>query len=142
MAARMVAMKAATDNAGNDESAKTFTVRLDKTPPSISGMPAAGCQIWPANHKLVAVATVAAQDGLSGLASINTNVTSSEPASAGQSDMVTTGSGLAPRAISLRAERLGSGPGRTYTISASATDLAGNATTAVAICTVPHDQGD
>ena len=105
-------------------------------------MPAAGCEIWPANHKFVAVATVAAQDGLSGLASFNTNVTSSEPASPGQSDMMTTGSGLAPRAISLRAERLGNGPGRVYTLSATATDLAGNATTAVATCTVPHDQGD
>ena len=132
----------ATDNAGNAETAKTFTVKLDKTPPAISGMPGVGCEIWPPNHKLVLVATVAANDGLSGLASFNTSVTSSEPASPGQSDMMTAGSGLAPRAISLRAERLGSGPGRVYTLSASATDLAGNATTAVATCTVPHDQGD
>jgi hypothetical protein len=132
----------ATDNAGNVESAKSLTVQLDKTPPSISGMPAAGCRIWPANHKFVAVATVAAQDGLSGLASFNTNVTSSEPASPGQSDIMIAGSGLAPRAISLRAERLGNGPGRVYTLSASATDLAGNAATAVATCAVPHDQGD
>ena len=131
----------ATDNAGNVETAKTVTVQLDKTPPSISGMPAAGCEIWPPNHKLVAVATVAAQDGLSGVASFNTGVTSSEPASPGQSDTMITGSGLDPRNISLRAERLANGPGRTYTLSANATDLAGNVTTAVATCTVPHDQG-
>jgi hypothetical protein len=132
----------ATDNAGNVESAKTLVVQLDKTPPSISGMPANGCEIWPPNHKLVKVATVATQDGLSGLASFGTGVTSSEPPSPGQSDTVTTGSGLDLRTISLRAERLASGQGRVYTLSASATDLAGNAATAVATCNVPHDQGN
>jgi hypothetical protein len=131
----------ATDNAGNVEAAKTLVVRLDKTPPSFSGMPAAGCDIWPPNNKLVKVATVAAQDGLSGLASFNTDVASSEPASPGQSDATTTGTGLDPRTISVRATRLGNGPGRTYTLSASATDRAGNVTTAVATCVVPHDQG-
>jgi hypothetical protein len=131
----------ATDNAGNAENAKTLVVRLDQTPPSISGTPAAGCQIWPANHKLVAVATIGAQDGLSGLTSFTTGVTSSEPASPGQPDTVTTGSGLDPRAISLRAERVGNGPGRVYTLSATASDLAGNVTTVGATCTVPHDLG-
>jgi hypothetical protein len=125
---------------GNAEAAKTFTVKLDKTPPAISGMPGVGCEIWPPNHKLVLVATVAANDGLSGLASFNTNVASSEPASPGQSDTMTTGSGLDPRAISLRAERLGNGPGRIYTLSATAKDLAGNSTTAVVTCTVPLDK--
>jgi hypothetical protein len=131
----------ATDNAGNVEAAKTLVVQLDKTPPSLSGMPAAGCEIWPPNNKLVNVATVVAQNGLSGLSSFNTNVASSEPAAPGQSDTVTTGTGLAPRTISVRATRLGNGPGRTYTISASATDRAGNAATAVATCVVPHDRG-
>ncbi len=131
----------ATDNAGNAETAKTLVVQLDKTPPSISGLPAAGCEIWPPNNKLVNVATVAAQDGLSGLSSFNTSVASSEAAAPGQPDTVTAGTGLAPRIISVRATRLGDGPGRTYTLSANATDRAGNATTAVATCVVPHDQG-
>ena len=131
----------ATDNAGNVETAKTLVVQLDKTPPSLSGMPAAGCAIWPPNNKLVIVATVVAQDGLSGLTSFNTGVASSEPARQGQVDTVTTGTGLDPRIISVRATRLGNGPGRTYTLSASAADRAGNVTTAVATCVVPHDQG-
>jgi len=40
--------------------------------------------------------------------------------------------------ISLRAER--SGTGRMYTITYQATDTAGNATTAPATVTVPHDK--
>ena len=131
----------ATDNAGNVESAKTVTVNLDRTPPSISGIPAAGCEIWPPNHKLVRVATVAAQDGLSGLTSFNTDVTSSEAASPGQADTMTTGSGLDPRVISVRAERSGNGPGRIYALSATAMDRAGNVATALGTCVVPHDQG-
>src|SRR5207248_2668278 len=58
----------ATDNAGNREDTKTLTVKIDKTLPVISGLPAPGCTIWPPNHKLVQVATVMAADALSGLA--------------------------------------------------------------------------
>jgi hypothetical protein len=131
----------ATDNAGNVETEKTLVVQLDKTPPSISGMPAAGCEIWPPNNKLLNVATVAAQDGLSGLSSFNASVESSEAAAPGRPDTVIAGTGLAPRIISVRATRLGNGPGRTYTLSANAADRAGNVSTAVATCVVPHDQG-
>jgi len=41
----------------------------------------------------------------------------------------------------LRASRLGTGNGRVYTINATATDTAGNTSTSVAACVVPHDQG-
>jgi outer membrane protein assembly factor BamB len=43
--------------------------------------------------------------------------------------------------IYLRAERLGKGIGRTYTITYTATDVSGNSATASANVTVPHDQG-
>jgi hypothetical protein len=43
-------------------------------------------------------------------------------------------------AVSLRAERLGSGPGRVYTVTATAKDQADNVTTATASCTVAHDR--
>ena len=39
--------------------------------------------------------------------------------------------------VSLRAERAPSGKGRTYTIFATATDIAGNATTLTATCSAP-----
>jgi hypothetical protein len=40
----------------------------------------------------------------------------------------------------LRAERSGSGPARTYTVIVTATDAAGNATTATIDVLVPHDR--
>jgi hypothetical protein len=43
--------------------------------------------------------------------------------------------------VYLRAERRGNEPHRVYTITATATDRAGNARTATATCVVPHDQG-
>jgi hypothetical protein len=52
----------AVDHAGNEEAPTTLTVRLDQTPPSIAGLPAAGCTLSPPNHKLVQVATVSASD--------------------------------------------------------------------------------
>lgn len=72
----------ATDNAGNQETAKTLTVRIDKTPPVISGLPTPGCSIWPPNHKVVQVALVTATDTLSGLApgSFSVTGTSDDPA--------------------------------------------------------------
>jgi hypothetical protein len=65
----------AEDNAGNQETSKTLTVRIDETPPVISGLPVQGCTIWPPNHKLVQVATVTAADGLSGPAPSSFSVT-------------------------------------------------------------------
>jgi hypothetical protein len=124
----------ATDNAGNQETAKTLTVRIDKTPPVISGLPAPGCTIWPPNHKLVQIATVTATDALSGLAqgSFAVTVTSSDPAN-GQ--ILITGG---PTQFNVQ---LGADKDEVYTLTATAIDLAGNVTTMQATCTVPHDQG-
>jgi hypothetical protein len=44
--------------------------------------------------------------------------------------------------LELRAERLGSGSGRTYTIAVTCTDANGSAGTRSATVTVPHDQGN
>jgi hypothetical protein len=131
----------AIDNAGNQESPKTLTVKIDKTPPVISGLPAADCSLWPPNHKLVDVGTVSAADALSGVSSFDVTGTSNEPANPGESDIVITGSNLDPRDVQLRAERLGTGTGRVYTLTATAADVAGNTTTSTATCVVPHDQG-
>jgi hypothetical protein len=130
----------ATDNAGNQEIARTLTVRIDKTSPLIAGLPGAGCTLWPPNGKLTQVAAVSATDVPSGLLSFDVTAISNEPQDPAVPDAVITGSGLQPRVVQLRADRLGNGNGRIYTITASAADLAGNQTISKAICTVPHDQ--
>ena len=124
----------ATDNAGNQEAAKTLTVQIDKTLPVISGLPAPGCTIWPPNHKLVKVATVTAADPLSGLAPGSFKITGTihDPAN-GQ--IVITGG---PSQFFVQ---LGADKDEVYMLTATASDLAGNTVTQQATCTVPHDQG-
>ena len=129
----------ATNGAGLSSS-QSVTIKIDKTPPVISGL-SVPSSLWPPNHKLVTVATVTANDALSGLASFSVTGTSNEPPNPGESDIVITGGGLQPCVIQLRAERLGTGTGRIYTLTATASDLAGNTTTVKTTVIVPHDQG-
>jgi hypothetical protein len=130
---------------GSGTSSDFATIRYwslkDTTPPIISGLPAPNSILWPPNNKLVRVAIVTATDALSGLASFNVTGTSSEPSDPNNPDIVITGSGLGPRTVQLRAQRLGTGKGRTYTLTATASDLAGNTTTVKTTVIVPHDQG-
>jgi hypothetical protein len=86
---------------------------------------------------MVTVGTVTGSDALSGLVSFNVSATSNEPESGtGGGDLpgdivITNGT------VQLRAERAPNGSGRTYTIKASAVDVAGNVSTATASCFVP-----
>jgi len=133
----------ATDVAGNIESSQSLTVKIDKTRPVISGMPA-GCSLWPPNHKLVTVGTVTAADVLSGLiaGSLQVKGTSNEGSGNPQSpDIVVTPNGTGGFVVQLRAERSGSGNDRVYNLTATVSDLAGNIAAAAASCTVPHDKG-
>jgi hypothetical protein len=136
-----IASGACTDKAGNVSSPATAKVNIDKTPPVISGMPASACSLWPPNGKMVQVATVTAADALSGLAagSFQVTGTSNEPPSTPEISITPNGSG--GYIIQLQAARLGNGSGRVYTLTATASDLAGNSSTVTATCTVPHDQG-
>jgi hypothetical protein len=121
-----------------------ITFKIDRNLPVIAGMPDAGCSLWPPNHKLVLVANVTAADALSGVvpASLNVSGTSNEPASnSGDPEIVITPNGSGGYTVQLQADRLGSGNGRIYTVSATAMDNAGNSATATATCTVPHDKG-
>jgi len=127
----------AVDNAGNNESSKSVEVKVDKTVPVIAGMPPSGCTLEPPKHQLVQVATITASDALSGVATLTVTASSSEPDSG-------TGGGDVPGDIvinggnvQLRAERSPSGKGRTYTINATATDVAGNVAVSTATCQVP-----
>ena len=130
----------AVDAAGNEESAKEHVVRLDRTAPDLSGLPS-DCRISPPSHAMVQVAVVGAADGLSGVSTLEVAAESSEPQNPNDPDVVVTPDGNGGYTVALRAERRGNGHGRTYTITAAATDNAGNTQTATATCLVPHDQG-
>ena len=114
----------------------------DSTPPVIAGMPKAGYTLWPVDGKLVTVAIVTASDALSGLApgSFKVTGTSNEP-DPRYSDIVITPNESGGFVVQLRAARWGHANDRIYTLTATASDLAGNTASATGTCTVPHDQG-
>jgi hypothetical protein len=130
----------AQDRAGNAEAARTLRISIDKTKPSITGLPGAECSLWPANRRMVQVATISASGGASDLVSFNVAASSSEATAPGDADVAIAGSGDS-RTVALRADRDAAGPGRVYTITVSATDAAGNSASASATCRVPHDLG-
>jgi len=133
----------ATNGAGLSSSVPV-TIKIDKTPPVISGMPGPACNLSPPNHKMVQVATVVAGDALSGLVSGSFRVTgtSNETSDPKDPDIVITPSGSGGFVVQLRADRLGNMTDRIYTLTATATDLAGSLATVTASCVVPHDQGN
>jgi hypothetical protein len=125
----------ATDNAGNQEDPQTFQVSIDRTPPTLTGLPQ-GCTLFPADGRLVQVATISGADTLSGLGSVNVTASSSETPTSGLPFQVVSGRALEPRTVQLRAERNGAA-NRVYTVTAYASDRAGNNTSASFNCVVP-----
>lgn len=124
----------AVDNAGNIESPNSFTVKIDKMPPTLN-LNTNPSILWPPDHKMIDVMIGGgATDAISGLASITFTVADEygivQPSI---SDFNTT--------IPLEAWREGTDKdGRRYTITATATDVAGNNTTMSTQVFVPHDQ--
>lgn len=130
-----------TDLAGNTESINTTTFQIDATAPVLT-LEADPATIWPPNNQMVPVKVgLEASDEGSGMALVTlVSITSSEQAEEGMADIQDAEYGTDDREFLLRATRLGSGDGRIYTITYSAMDLAGNATTTSVEVIVPHNQ--
>jgi hypothetical protein len=115
----------------------------DTTPPQIAAMAAPG-MLWPPDGRFVDVSfSVSAADRCDPAPAVALlEVASSEP-SGGRPGAQFQGAatGLDDRLISLRADRSGAGPGRTYLVTYRTTDASGNTATAGAVILVPHDRG-
>ena len=124
------------DNVGNVEEAHNQTHYVDDSLPIVT-ISASPSSLWPPNNKMENVLiSGSATDAGSGIASITFTVEDEynlvEP--------TLTGFG---QTIQLQAMRYGYDmDGRTYTITATATDNLGHLTTASTIVRVPHDQGN
>jgi len=120
----------------------------DINPPTVTGV-SDPVYLWPPNHKLHEVnMDLVVMDSCDPDPTVTlTSLVSSEPDN-GQGDGDTVDDiqeaelGTDDRSFLLRAERMGGGPGRTYTATYNATDAAGNATDGVVEILVPHDQSD
>ncbi|MCK5215712.1 MAG: hypothetical protein KAR05_10210 [Candidatus Omnitrophica bacterium] len=120
---------------------------IDTEAPSINAVvyPAI---LWPPNHNMVDVVVEVNAFDNSGAVTLAATVTSNEPPDADADgntipdftepliDQVT---GLIT--LQLRAERSGTGDGRIYTITITATDISGNSSVATVEVVAPHDRG-
>src|SRR5262249_35846403 len=135
------------DASGNEGTCQTSVIVQDTLPPQLS-LGTVPLLLWPPDHRLIAVNSVAAASDQCGPTQIRlTSVESSESDDApGEGDGHTAGDiqdagiGSADFSLQLRAERDGDGPGRIYRISYTATDLGGNNTTATTLVSVLHDR--
>ncbi len=137
-----------TDQAGAASTGDVVVRVVDTTAPGAT-LRLTPDRLWPANHKMVEVqALLSASDACGETQVILQSVTSSEPdGSVDPGDHVTLGDvsdatiGTADFGFRLRAERLGNGTGRVYTVRYLVTDGAGNGMVVEATATVPRSQG-
>jgi len=117
---------------------------MDTEPPEIT-LTVNPNLLWPPNHKMVdIVATVTVSDLCDEnptwkLLSITSNEPEEGPGNKNYPDIMGHEVGTADTQFQLRAERLGTGSSRVYTITYQATDASNNSATAEATVTVPHD---
>jgi sugar lactone lactonase YvrE len=137
----------ATDASGNSATCATGVTVRDMVPPVLA-VSASQTKLWPPNHRLVPV-TLAWQvtDLCSASPSpVLVSATSNELDDApGDGDGFTTGDisgadlGTADTLVSVRAERLETGSGRTYDLRYESADAAGNVSAVSVLVHVPHD---
>lgn len=135
-----------TDDKGASDSCSAMVTVVDVEAPSID-VAVSPEVLWPANHKMVPItATVTTADVCDANPAVSlVSITASEGDNVlgdgnTSDDIQGADFGTDDRAFSLRAERSGKGTGRIYTITYSATDASGNAASASAAVTVPHNR--
>jgi hypothetical protein len=130
-----------TDGKGAPVTCSTTATIVDTTPPVIVSATASPTVIWPPNHKMVrVVVSVVATDICSTVSNRIKSVTSNEPIKGPGKNKNPDWTQTAPLTVMLRAERLGKGNGRTYTLTIESADTSGNTATKNVTVSVPHDQ--
>ena len=126
--------------------ADEVAIEVNDTLPPVIEVTGLVSQIWPPNHKLVALTpTVTVTDACD---TAGTGITTTLAITSNEDDNAlgdgNTTDDIVIRSFSdfdLRAERSGPGSGRVYTLVWTATDAAGNTATFETTVTVPHDMG-
>ncbi|MDQ6609429.1 MAG: family 10 glycosylhydrolase [Bacteroidota bacterium] len=132
----------ATDASGNKVSCtQTITVE-DKEKPLITNAYANPSVLWPPNHKMKTVQVFYKVSDNCGPVATALSITSNEDGLMNPKNGEPDYQVLDNHTVKLRAERLGSGNGRIYTITITATDASGNVSTETVTVLVPHDHSD
>jgi len=127
-----------TDPYGASNASITTVIVRDTTPPSITGVSVSQSSIWPPNKNMIPITVnYSVSDNHDAPGDITTVLTITCNETTVPADRVV----IDAHHVSLRADRLGSGSGRIYTITITATDTSGNSSSTTVIVTVPHDQG-
>jgi uncharacterized lipoprotein YddW (UPF0748 family) len=133
-----------TDRAGNTETPKSITLKIDTSAPVLS-LSATPSVIWPADNRIVNVRIDGTgTDSVSGLQNVSYVITDEYGTTLNIPLRGLTGSSSSwSEALAVEARREGTDlDGRIYTVVATLTDVAGNSTTATITIVVPHDQGN
>ncbi len=113
---------------------------VDRQAPVVNNVSTTPSRLWPPNHKMVDVAVgFDLSDSCGGTCALT--VSSNEPPNGtGDGETSPDWSVVDSHHVQLRAERSGKGNGRTYTLTLTCTDAAGNATVKKTTVFVPHNQ--
>ena len=132
----------ATDAGGNLSTCNFDVTVSDTTRPLITNISADPSSLWPPNHKMRNVRVNYDASDNCGMVTNVLTVTSNEPINGnGDGETEADWEVIDQHQVKLRAERSGTGEGRTYTILITSTDASGNVSTATTQVHVPHDQG-
>jgi hypothetical protein len=132
----------ATDASGNEAVCATSVIVVDQEPPTVSALSVSSAEpLWPPNHRMVDVTVGYGASDNCGGSSCVLSVSSNEPVTAaGDDNTAPDWEVVDAHHVRLRAERSNAGIGRTYTITLTCTDAAGNRTVRSATVFVPHDR--
>lgn len=137
----------AIDLFGNVAVGNFIVTVLDAEPPEINVVLNKN-YLWPPNHKMADIsALVTINDNCPGASYILKSVTSNEPEDgkgdcSQAPDIIGTSVGTSDNSFELRAERLGTGNGRDYSIVYEVSDASGNKTLDTQHVFVSHDQSN
>jgi len=119
----------------------TVTVN-DGEAPQLSAIQTSTASLWPANHKMVDVTLGYSSSDNCGVTKTEVKVTSNEPQNGlGDGDTDIDWQVVNNNKVQLRAERSAKGDGRTYTITVTVWDAAGNPTSRSTTVLVPKNMG-
>ena len=136
----------AVDASGNVTTKTTTVTVKDTTKPTITTSLLSPATLWPVNHNMIAIGTIAISDICDAKPTIGMSITQDEPLNATgdgnfSADASVTFTGNTAN-VNLRAERSGNSDGRVYLLKTTTTDASGNTAYSCSAVTVSKSQSN